>query len=83
MSASRCRGPRRLGERGEELGIAVRGEERVGGAERVRLDAPQLLAPGEPRDQVVDHVGDEGTRDAGLGVALGAVVEQRPRRRRR
>ena len=75
--------PGRLGEPGEELGVAVRREERVGAVERVRLDAPQRLAPGESRDQVVHRVGDERAGDAGLGVALAAVVEQRPRRRRR
>ena len=73
---------RRLGERGDELGIAVRREERMGVAQRRRLDAPDLLAPGEARDEVVDHVGGEGAGDARLGVALGAVVEQRPGRRR-
>ena len=74
--------PARLGEGGDELGVAEAGQERARRAERARLDAPQLLPPGHAGDQVVRHVGDEGARDAGLRVALGAVVEERPRRRR-
>ena len=37
---------------------------------------------GEPGEQVVDHVSREGACDARLVVTLGAIVEQRPRRRR-
>ena len=75
-------GSRRLGERGDEVGVAEPLEERVGVAQRRGLDAPQLLAAGQPGDQVVHDVGGEGAREPGLDVALGAVVEQRPRRRR-
>ena len=73
---------RRLGERGDELRVAEALEERVRLAQRRRLDAPQPLPAGEAGDQVVHDVGGEGARDARLDVALGAVVEQRPRRRR-
>ena len=36
------------------------------------------LAAAQSGDQVVDHVGGEGTGEAGFEVALGAVVEHRP-----
>ena len=83
MSASRWRGPGRLGERGEELRVAVGGRGTGGRARSGAGSTPHsVLPPGEAGDQVVDHVGGEGAGDAGLGVALGAVVEQRPRRGR-
>ncbi len=69
-------GARRLGQRREVVGIAVRLEERMSVAQRRRVHAPHLLAAGQPGDQVVDHVGREGAGDRRLGVALGAVVEQ-------
>ncbi len=49
--------------------------------QRIALDPPVVLAPEDLRRQVVQHVGGEGARDPGLEVALGAVVEQRPRGR--
>ena len=80
-SPSRWRGPGRSASEATNVGLAVRrrgtGGRRASGA---GVDAPQLLAPGEPGDQVVDHVGGERARQPGLDVALGAVVEQRPGR---
>ena len=75
-------GARRLGEGGDELRVAEALEERMRLAQRCRLDAPQPLPAGETGDQVVHDVGREGAGDARLDVTLGAIVEQRPRRRR-
>ena len=74
--------PRSLGERRHEVRIAVGAQRGQRGIECARRDAPQRLAPGDAADQVVDHVGGECTGDRRLGVTLGAVVEQRPCRRR-
>ena len=66
-----------VGEGTEEVGVAVRDDEVVSRRQRRRIDAPQLLATDQLADEVVHDVGDEGARDPGLDVALGAVVEQR------
>ena len=75
-SSSRWRGPAPV-DRGQERRVAVGGDEGAGAVERAGLDAPRRLAAEELGGQVGDGVGDEGAGDAGLVVALGAVVEQR------
>lgn len=42
-----------------------------------RIKAPQALTAAQPGDQIVDHVGGEGTGDPRFDVTLAAVVEQR------
>ena len=64
-----------VGELGEELGGAVGADERQRIGEGVGLDAPLVLTTEDADGDVVDGVGDEGAGDAGLDVALPAVVE--------
>ena len=77
MSALRCARPRLVGERTDEVGIAIGDDEVVSRRQRRRIDAPQLLATDQLAGKVVHDVGDECARDPGLDVALGAVVEER------
>ena len=74
--------PRRLGQRGDELGIAVALEGRQHGVERPEIGAPELLPPGDPRQQVVDDVGRESAGNRRFGVALRPVVEHHAGSRR-
>ena len=67
------------GEVGEEVGVAIRGEERTGRVERAGLDGPLRLAAEHPRREVVHGVGDERAGDAAFDVTLRAVVEERSR----
>lgn len=64
-----------LGERGDRVGRAVRGDELTGRVECAVPDAPELLAPVDARREVVHGVGDVRAREPRLGLALGAVVE--------
>ena len=72
------------GELGEELRVAVRGDER----KRVRIecrcvDAPCRLPSEQLGGQLGDGVGDERAGELRLDVALVAVVEHGPTGRRR
>ena len=97
-SAGTCPAPARSRRRGGAGRPRRRGRRGTPGRGRSRgTDGRPASAPGStPQSclaaqhagrEVVDDVGDERARDAGLDVALGAVVEQRPggldRRRRR
>ena len=66
-----------VGQRGDELG-GPEACSRNGWASRsgAGLKPHVVSRPAQPGDQVVDHVGGERTGEAGLDVALGAVVEQ-------
>ena len=65
-----------IGQRGHELGVTVRGDERNGGGQGVGLQSPQRFATDQLRHQVVGHVGGVSAGDETLMIALGAVVEQ-------
>ncbi len=53
-------------------------DELVGRRQEHRIDAPQLVAADQLRDQVVDGVGGKAAREAGLDVTPLAVLEHRP-----
>ena len=74
-------GARLIGERAEEVGVAELPDERLHCRQRIALGTPIVFAAEDLRRQVVQHVRRVGARDPSLEVALGAVVEQRPRRR--
>ena len=77
-SLSRWRGPRRVGQRGEERRVAVRAPRSPGASSSASpVDAPLGLAPEQLRRELGDGVGDERAGERGLDVALGAVVEHR------
>ena len=74
--------PARLGEAATNAGsryVARNGWAAPSGAGSTPHSSSRPASAG---DQVVDHVGGERAGDAALGVALAAVVEQRPRRGR-
>jgi hypothetical protein len=73
-------GPGPLGERGDERRAAIDLEESGDAAERIAVEPPQTVPPGEARAEVVEHVGDERACQSRLEVALRAVVEHRTRR---
>jgi hypothetical protein len=62
---------------GEELRIAVGGQEFTGTGERIGLNAPECFAAHDPVREFGDRIRDEGIGDTCLDFALGAVGEQR------
>jgi hypothetical protein len=69
-------GPGRGGEGGDGRRVAPLRNERPRWVEGVGLDRPHRLSTPHARPELGDGVGDERARDGGLGVALGAVVEE-------
>ena len=67
-------------KRGEQLRIAIGGNERLVRGELGEMHRPELLATNQSAGQVVHHVGDECARDGCLEVTLGAVVDERASR---
>ena len=66
-----------VGERGEELGCPVGGDERSDLVECSGGDTPPVFAAEDLGGELVQHVGRECAGDPRLDVALRAVVEQR------
>ena len=65
-------------KRRQVLGGPVGGHERAGAGQRILGHAPRRLPSDHLDHEVIDRVGDERARDAGLDVTLGAVVKDGP-----
>ena len=68
-------GPLFPGQIGQHRRRPVGPHERQGGVQAARLGSPLVLPSERAGQQVVHRVGHEGTRQEGLGLAFGAIVE--------